>query len=191
MDLSPVLEAASAADWSRLADRALCDACLGRLFGKAGHGFTNPERGRAIRTRHPVPEGPCWLCRGLLSEVPKFAQLAAAKLAPWEYRTFLVGSRVDSEVIAREERLWDELAPTEGEPIKAEVNREVGKALARETGGTGGGVYPLQRVRRRGEGAGLGGRIRCPRRSDEDPVPLRDGRLDGREDRAPRGAVDP
>jgi tRNA pseudouridine synthase 10 len=134
MDLSPVRDAAVAVNWSKLGERALCDACLGRLFGKAGHGFTNPERGRAVREVRGIPDGPCWMCAGLMTEVPKFADLAAAKLAEWGYRTFLVGSKVDPEVAAREESLWDELALAQGEPIKSEINREVGKLIAAKTG---------------------------------------------------------
>ncbi|MEM1521406.1 MAG: tRNA pseudouridine(54/55) synthase Pus10 [Thermofilaceae archaeon] len=33
-----------------LAEHALCDSCLGRLFGMLGYGLTNAERGRAIKT---------------------------------------------------------------------------------------------------------------------------------------------
>src|SRR6267143_1564528 len=69
-----VLEAGSSLAWAKLGGRALCDACLGRLVGKAGHGLTNTERGGALRERFVVPAGgPCWLCGGLLGEVGKFA----------------------------------------------------------------------------------------------------------------------
>jgi len=133
--LEDVLRAAESMAWSRLGDRPLCDACLGRLAGRAGHGLTNPERGRAIRARFaiPAPAG-CWLCGGLLDEVGKFADLAADKLGPWEFTTFLVGSKVDPEVVAREEGLWAELGATQPEAIKSEVNREVGKRLSMRLG---------------------------------------------------------
>ncbi|TLZ48441.1 MAG: tRNA pseudouridine(54/55) synthase Pus10 [Methanobacteriota archaeon] len=132
--MDDVLAAAAGVDWRGLGERGLCDGCLGRLVGKAGHGFTNPERGRALREAHRIEVGPCWLCRGLLEELPKFADLVAAKLADWEYNTFLVGSRVDAEVTEREETLWVELGLTQGEPIKNEINREVGKLVAAKTG---------------------------------------------------------
>jgi len=134
MDLTLVRDAAAMVDWSTLGDRGLCDACLGRLFGKVGHGFTNLERGRAIREERAVRDASCWLCGGLMTEIPKFADLAATKLAAWDYRTFLVGSKVDLEIAAREEALWDELGLTEGESIKSEINREVGKLLGARTG---------------------------------------------------------
>ena len=134
MGLDDVLAAAAGIRWNVLGERALCDACLGRLVGKAGHGFTNLERGRAIRRAHGIlGGGPCWLCQGLMNDLPKLADLVAAKLAPWEYATFLVGSKVDADVTEREETLWVELGLTQAEPIKNEINREVGKLVAAKT----------------------------------------------------------
>jgi tRNA pseudouridine synthase 10 len=69
------------------------------------------------------------VCGGLLEEVDKFADLSAAKLEPWEFATFLVGSKVDPEVLAREESLWAELGTAHAEAIKSELNREIGKRL--------------------------------------------------------------
>ena len=132
--MDDVLAAARALDWSRLGDRTLCDACLGRLLGKVGHGHTNAERGAAIRADRNLPPGPCWVCAGLTSEFDRLARLVADRLGPWEHDTFLVGSKVDPEVAAREEALWAELASANPEPLKAEVNREVGKRVAILTG---------------------------------------------------------
>ena len=123
------MEAARQVDWSKLGDRSLCDACLGRLFGKVGHGHTNVERGIAIRALARVPSGACWLCQGLTSRYDLLARLVEKKLEPWEYDTFLIGSKVDPELQAREESLWSELGLPAPEPIKSEVNREVGKRV--------------------------------------------------------------
>lgn len=127
--MDDVLAAAASVDWSKVGDRALCDACLGRLFGKIGHGYTNGERGRAIRPIATVPDGPCWICRGLTSEFDHLGTIAARALQPWEFSTFRIGSRIDAEIVGREESLWAELALRGPEPIRAEVNREVGKRV--------------------------------------------------------------
>ncbi len=128
--MEEVHAAAAAADWSKLGGRPLCDACLGRLFGKIGHGHTNEERGAAVRGIAGVAPGPCWLCEGLTSRYDGLARLVAKKLEPWEFDTFLIGSKVDPEISAREESLWSELALTGPEPLKSEVNREVGKRVS-------------------------------------------------------------
>src|SRR3970282_2948931 len=93
--------------------------------------LTSTEPRRAILERFGTPApGGCWLCGGLLGEIGKFVDLAAAKLEPWEFTTFLVGSKVDPELVAREEALWAELGATQPEAIKSELNREVGKGLS-------------------------------------------------------------
>jgi len=134
-EVDAVLQAAETVAWAKLVDRPLCDACLGRLVGKAGHGLTNTERGRTLRQRFQVEAGgPCYLCGGLLFEIDKFADLAAAKLEGWDFHTFLVGSKVDPEVLAREELLWTQLGAPNAEGIKSELNREIGKRLEERFG---------------------------------------------------------
>lgn len=128
--MEEILAAARSADWGALGDRPLCDSCLGRLFGKLEHGFANEERGRAVREIAELPEGPCWVCDGLTSRYDDLAGLVARKLEAWEFETFRIGSKIDPEVAAREESLWAELALTGPEPLKAEVNREVGKRVS-------------------------------------------------------------
>ncbi|MEE9593224.1 MAG: tRNA pseudouridine(54/55) synthase Pus10, partial [Thermoplasmata archaeon] len=115
---------------SNLTRKPLCLSCLGRLFAKVGTGLTNRERGtQALRSLGLREPGVCWLCEGLMDEVSHFADLVAAALKGWEFETFLMGSRLDPDVLNREEVLWAELGLDTYEPIKAEVNREVGKLL--------------------------------------------------------------
>ena len=134
--LGTVVAAARAAAWDRVAGRSLCDACLGRAFGKVGTGLTNRERGWAVRKdlAPPLAGGACSVCVGLLEDLDRYAHLAEEKLAPWEFATLLVGSRVDPELAAREEALWADIGAAAPEPIKAELNREIGKLLAARLG---------------------------------------------------------
>ena len=127
--MDEVLQAARAVDWTKLGRRPLCDACLGRLFGKLAHGFTNDERGRAIRATASAPLGSCWVCEGLTARYDSLARLVAKKLGPWGYGSFLVGSKIDPEIQAREESLWSDLALSAPEALKSEINREVGKRV--------------------------------------------------------------
>jgi len=106
----------------------LCDSCLGRQFAKLWHGMTNEERGRKIREEHGLKEIPpeeCWLCEGIMGEMDKFASLVVDALSDYEFNTFLVGCRVDEDIIEREERI----ATQYSESIKREINREVGKKV--------------------------------------------------------------
>ncbi len=136
-----------------LADKAfekgLCDHCLGRLFAKRGHGLSNEERGLSLRSalmsakkqkesqfqqkKIATPEK-CWLCENLFTELEKFANLVVEKIKEYDYQTFLIGSRSDPEITEREEMLWGEISSEFCEPIKGEINREVGKLVGAKLG---------------------------------------------------------
>ena len=117
-----------------MGERTLCDACLGRLFGKVGHGYTNEARGRAVRAIALLGSDPCWICEGLTSRYGDLVGLVARQLEPWEFASFCIGSKIDPEVAAREESLWVELSLSAAEPLKAEVNREIGKRVSERLG---------------------------------------------------------
>ena len=140
-----------------LLERRLCLNCLGRLFGKMGHGLTNRERGRSISvlqnkgiipkelpapdnmlaeggSESCLPEADCYICQGLMLEIPSFAELAMAEMEKYEYDNFQVGVKVDPEISQREEQVWSEINATQQELIKAELNREIGKLVQKRTG---------------------------------------------------------
>ncbi len=126
----------------KAAERGLCDHCLGRHFASLGHGLSNAERGRAIRVVwtmlrdrdfDPITPERCPICRGLFSKIGKYAEMALEALSRYEYDTFLVGSRVPEELEEEDRRVAEELG-TEPEPIKRELNREVGKIISSRTG---------------------------------------------------------
>ncbi|MCG2827592.1 MAG: tRNA pseudouridine(54/55) synthase Pus10 [Thermoplasmatales archaeon] len=138
---------------NELSEYSLCDHCLGRLFGKFGHGFSNAERGRAVRycMKNNVGEMKeedikrfsklekkisvnCYLCENIFEETEKFASIVAEKMRKYEFSSFLIGSKTDREIIEREEELWEKLKLKFYEQIKSELNREIGKKVEEETG---------------------------------------------------------
>ncbi len=113
-----------------LETKPLCVSCLGRLFARVGTGLTNQERGqRALSLLRVEEADDCWLCKGLVAEIPKFADLVVEELSGWDFDTFLLGCRLDPDLQDREEMLWAELGLRTYEPTKAEINREVGKLV--------------------------------------------------------------
>ncbi len=126
--ISENLEKASA-----LARMGLCDHCLGRMFGKIGTGMTNDYRGALIRealeeSGAPAPaEDFCPLCENIFELLPRFAEAAADSVNPIESDNFLIGTRVEPEIVQREKDIWAEHGLEDAEPIKAELNREIGK----------------------------------------------------------------
>lgn len=120
-----------------LKTRDLCDHCLGRLVGRIGHGYSNDQRGQAIRESMGLRRteiSDCVLCKGLFNRLDEFATAVKDKLSEISYRTFAVGSRYDPAVIEREESIWSECGSEYAEPIKVEMNREIGKRVEKLTG---------------------------------------------------------
>lgn len=120
-------------------ERDLCDHCLGRLFAHVGTGTTNLKRGEELRALIDLERSAqglegmkherCWLCDEIFDQVPRFAEAVAEKLREVQFDNFLVGTRVDPVIQAREEELWSVVGQEHAEPIKSELNREIGKAV--------------------------------------------------------------
>jgi tRNA pseudouridine synthase 10 len=80
-----------------------------------------------------VAEVDCFICQGLMLEIPSFAELAITEMDKYEYDNFQVGVKVDPEISQREEQIWGEINATHQELIKAELNREIGKLVQKKT----------------------------------------------------------
>ena len=117
----------------RALERPLCNHCLGRLFAAVSTGLTNEQRGTLVRivadAGPPSPPSECFICQGLFDEVPKFVDMSVKASEPYEFSTILLGSKVDPETVEREEAFWTETGATETEPIKSELNREIGRRV--------------------------------------------------------------
>jgi tRNA pseudouridine synthase 10 len=114
----------------------ICDHCLGRQFAKIASGLSNAERGEQVKAalqdaRVELTEGTCWVCNGLFQLLDSWVARAREALRTYEFTTFLVGTKVSGLLAANEELLWELVEATYAEPLKAEVNREVGKQLER------------------------------------------------------------
>ena len=116
-----------------IAEMGLCDHCLGRMFGKIGTGMTNDLRGRMIREAlkergDDIPaEDFCPLCENVFELLPRFAEAAAERINEVDSDNFLIGTRVEPEIVEREKEIKERFALENSETIKAELNREIGK----------------------------------------------------------------
>ncbi len=141
---------------------AICDHCLGRQFAKLSTGLSNDQRGRAIKLvlamqagaekddtlkeelvkSVETPQDPvfeygeykCWVCNNLFRNLDSWAEKAVKALSDYEYDNFLVGTKVTGLLAENEEIVWVESGTTFAEPLKTELNREVGKRIEKITG---------------------------------------------------------
>ena len=114
----------------------ICDNCLGRQFAKIASGLTNEKRGEILRSvlGAELKEGKCWLCNGLFENFDAWVLKALETLKGYEFDSFLVGTKVSGMLLENEELLWEIAGAAYAEPLKAELNREVGKRIEHETG---------------------------------------------------------
>ncbi len=139
----------------------VCDNCLGRFFAQLLKASSNKERGKAIKAviamqidsgksfdidmanlgdfvfrnaKIKIPKaGKCRICKGLFGNAEKISDEVVKKLSELEFRTFLVGTKMSNELAQNEESLWEEFGTDYCEPMKAEINREVGKLVEKKT----------------------------------------------------------
>jgi len=114
----------------------ICDSCLGRQFGQVSTGMTNTERGSMIRfmLKHKQTKSRCPICNGLMQTgLAMWADRASKKLKGIEYKSFVVGSKLSKDLVANEESIWEHCGISNCEPIKTELNRELGKLLWKKT----------------------------------------------------------
>ena len=146
----------------RILQHPVCNRCLGRQFAQLLSGYTNEERGRLLRTlvamsidkehggadldmsnftnykfyklQGNFEKKKCSVCMGIFENLNKFVDKVAKASKKFEFSTFLIGTKISFELISREESLWEQVGIDYCEPIKAELNREIGKLVEKKTG---------------------------------------------------------
>ncbi len=139
-----------------LREGPVCDHCLGRQFAKLSTGLSNEQRGGAVRlvlemeaqmgdsrsgeefnssmTEDSAEDSGCWVCGNLFEELEDWVERCLQALDGVEFGSFLVGTRLSGLLSENEEVLWEVCGTRFAEPLKSEVNREVGKRLQARTG---------------------------------------------------------
>jgi tRNA pseudouridine synthase 10 len=141
-----------------LRENFLCDHCLGRIFANLLTGYSNEERGKIIRNflaflidsgekieinpanfygikfRNAKIEAQkptkCFICGNFFDEkIDGIVKRVLEKLKKFEFDSFLVGSKLPDDMLAIEEKILEKANIEWVEPIKAEINREIGKRI--------------------------------------------------------------
>jgi len=88
------------------------------------------DRGEMLRTLLKEKKSDdCWLCNDLVAEIPHFADLISDSLKTFEFDSFLVGCKIDEDIISREQEILNFTKSEYNESIKSELTREIGKIL--------------------------------------------------------------
>ena len=126
--------------------RKICSNCLGRQFAQLGHGFTNKERGDTIlkllkekpykkndtNLQINIKAQTCEICNNLLANLDKYVDQVLKQLKGMEFKTLLVGTILNQDLLKREESLLEDFPIEFCESIKSEINRELGKLISKK-----------------------------------------------------------
>ena len=82
----------------------------------------------------PKEKKPCEICNGLFENLDKLAERVAKQAGKYEFNNFLVGTQISEDLLKREEKLWESVGIDYTEPLRGELNREIGKRLEKLTG---------------------------------------------------------
>jgi tRNA pseudouridine synthase 10 len=115
----------------------ICNRCLGRCFSKNIESSGNLARGEYLKkvledsNQGIEMDSSCSICNDLFNNMDKMIERVIEVLEEEgiKFSNFLVGCRVDSEILKREEELHEKL-DLDVENIKKEINREIGKELS-------------------------------------------------------------
>jgi tRNA pseudouridine synthase 10 len=130
-----------------LSREKVCDHCLGRQFRNKFKDYPDEIIGASIRKAKaerdieknlekklkPKTLKNCVLCGGIFAEIDRYASLLKKEAKKHEFATYLVGCKIDKELIDKEEKLWEEVGAEFCEPIKREINRTFGMMVGEWT----------------------------------------------------------
>ena len=122
-----------------------CLSCLGRTCGKVGFGLDNRERGIEILNQLELQnnidlyeqliseDSNCKICDGLIGEIPNFINLVIDSMSEYSISSFKIGTVVDKDLLSTEAVFQSIFGEEIGEPIKSQLNREIGIGVWKAT----------------------------------------------------------
>lgn len=133
-DVQDRLRAAIEAAGGPLSARA-----LGRMLSRVEKGLDNAQKGRIIADvlgYDPVPPEACAWDEGMFEDLEPLAALVEEAVAGHEFDTILLGNKVPYDIQELEARVQEALGPyaDRAEPLKTELNRELGSVVVPRLG---------------------------------------------------------
>ena len=140
-----------------LAEYALCDACLGRMYARrlglrsprplgrrlrgmarerAGGAGAGGGAGRRRRTAAQAHGGAgaaaaaCYVCRGLLASLGPYAERMAARAAAYEFSTAMVGVTPRPSMVERDDEVRSRFGLAGAPPLRAALSGALSSALS-------------------------------------------------------------
>lgn len=112
--------------------KADSEGTLGKMLPSNFQGFKFHSQN--LKKIVPEEAGKCFVCNGLFEKLDGLVNSAVKAAKGIEFSTFSVGTVLSSDILSREENLWEDVGLEYCEPIKSEINREIGRKLEKVLG---------------------------------------------------------
>ena len=116
-------------------DHLLCNDCLGRLLRtKETKDLSEKQRGKQYRSDKDktISHKECSLCQGVIDEINHFVEIIKEDLQPYEFASFLIGCKLPDDIIDKEKAITETYHLEDVDPLKMQINRELGAILEKE-----------------------------------------------------------
>lgn len=125
-----------------LAEYALCDPCLGRMYARRLGLRSHGRLGRRLRgaapaagAAAPAAGGPrCYICRGLLGSLGPYAERMAARAEAYEFATAMVGVTPRPSMVERDDEVRSRFGLSGAPPLRAALSASLAASLAAAAG---------------------------------------------------------
>jgi tRNA pseudouridine synthase 10 len=115
---------------SQLRFTPLCNVCLLRQFPNLLSGSNKQFNQKQIQ----VIDSNCFICKGIMTSIHKSMDIVCSSLSEYQFETFVIGTRIDSSIIEREDEIRSKLKLKGGENIKQNFNRLLSSAVSQKLG---------------------------------------------------------
>ena len=120
----------------RLSNGQLCLNCLGRNFAQVSTGLSNNKRGELVNRflgKGKIKNDTCRVCDNIFQSLEHYKDMIIKQTRNIEFETFQIGTRLSSELIEKEKYHLERFDAKQCEPLKSEINRELGKLIEKQT----------------------------------------------------------
>ncbi len=110
----------------------LCDHCLGRLFSKQLHTFSNKLLGKKLK-KNFKPFQQCFICKNLFDNLDYFLKIMLDSECDYSYDTFSVGTTVKPSIIDRDDYIRSHYKLMGIDSVKTDITKELSKSFSKKT----------------------------------------------------------
>lgn len=116
----------------------ICDNCLTRFIDQSKDNLSYAEKLSLVnKIKHKkVMTEKCDICAGLTNEIKKFSDIIYESIDEYDFDTFLIGCKIDEDIIEKENAIKAILEDKYYGPIKNWIKREIGQYLEKKLGKT-------------------------------------------------------